>query len=665
LHSVVIPFRHQRGERALPTTLGPSKVVAPRRWGSALWRWHWHWHCWLGPITFPSIHRRKIMKRAASSDPALDGRLSSLKRANSSLFSIATLVDDDAHPTDATIAGLVGGGKSTGSLLLLDDDDADAGGGEDAPAPYSPLKARGLVIECSDDDAPVPDGAASSSCSSSDVDEEEEGVAAEAGKPTPTTIDFGRIEEAAASITSGALPALRNSKSDAAKELQLRTENTPEKVVASQCCPCEPPTSAEADCKRGTETATPADHRTGLVFEAGSKHYDRRNRFHKERPVRITSVQNHLAKTRQCDDEKTIFERCHLLEGRGENEVGPVESKRSPEELWLDDHDYLRVHLPGYMQRLDRIAKCNCHHRLDIEAEQFKSIYFTNDSVREAKAAASSLCRLVARVASGDLDSGFAVIRPPGHHAEPGLAGGYCVINNVAVAAAYAQEKLGMKKILIVDWDVHHGNGTQRCFIDKPDVLFFSAHRYHGGNFFPFLEHGGPTSVGTGAGEGFNINVGWNDKNMGDDEYLVLWEKLLMPVAMEFKPDLVLVSAGFDAARGDMGECDLSPECFARLTRRLKTLAGGKVVCALEGGYVRSVLCRCIESVVASLLDPLSDDKCKEELQRFHKNVGDNEMLDCINHSAARSIRTTMRAHTKYWACLATECNAGELSTSN
>lgn len=102
---------------------------------------------------------------------------------------------------------------------------------------------------------------------------------------------------------------------------------------------------------------------------------------------------------------------------------------------------------------LDIISKCNCHNRLDIEAEQFKSIYFTNDSVLEAKAAASSLCNLVSRVANGNLDNGFAVIRPPGHHAEPGLAGGYCVINNVAVAAAYAREKLGMEKILIVDWD--------------------------------------------------------------------------------------------------------------------------------------------------------------------------------------------------------------------
>ena len=116
---------------------------------------------------------------------------------------------------------------------------------------------------------------------------------------------------------------------------------------------------------------------------------------------------------------------------------------------------YLLAHCMPQCQynSLDRISKCNCHNRLDIEAEQFKSIYLTNDSVQEAKTAASCLCHLVSRVVSGELDNGFAVIRPPGHHAEPSLAGGYCVINNVAVAAAYAQEKLGMKKILIVDWD--------------------------------------------------------------------------------------------------------------------------------------------------------------------------------------------------------------------
>ena len=117
---------------------------------------------------------------------------------------------------------------------------------------------------------------------------------------------------------------------------------------------------------------------------------------------------------------------------------------------WLKQHIFFVCKLN---HSLDQLSKCNCHHRLDIEAAQFKSIYFTSDSVHEAKVAASSLCKLVSRVVSGSLDNGFAVIRPPGHHAEPSLAGGYCVINNVAVAAAYAQAKLGTKRVLIVDWD--------------------------------------------------------------------------------------------------------------------------------------------------------------------------------------------------------------------
>ncbi|KAL7446807.1 hypothetical protein ACHAXM_011459 [Skeletonema potamos] len=407
--------------------------------------------------------------------------------------------------------------------------------------------------------------------------------------------------------------------------------------------------SSHGDCVGCSEDAEGADiaagrHNndccTGVVFEAAEKHFDRHNKFHKERPARILSVKDYLAKTMTSHAEKTILERCH-----------DIMSGSNCTTSCLDEEDYLRVHLPGYMQILGRTSCC-CHDRLDNEAGQYKSIYFTNDSVDMAKIAASSLCRLVGDVVRGKCDNGFAVIRPPGHHAEPGYAGGYCFINNVAVAASYAIERLRVRRVLIIDWDVHHGNGTQKAFIDNPNVLYFSVHRFDNGNFFPFSKDAGPKSVGSGDGEGRNVNVGWNDKKMGDDEYLVVFEKLLMPIATEFDPDLVLVSAGFDAAKGDMGECDVTPECFARLTRQLKTLARGKVVCALEGGYVRSILCKCVESVVLALLDGASGDKCTKEAQEFYKNLGGNEMLDCIDPSAAKSIRETIAAHAQYWQCL-------------
>jgi acetoin utilization deacetylase AcuC-like enzyme len=190
---------------------------------------------------------------------------------------------------------------------------------------------------------------------------------------------------------------------------------------------------------------------------------------------------------------------------------------------------------------------------------------------------------------------------------------------------------------------VHHGNGTSSIFKKDPNVLYFSAHRWQGGTFFPFLQSGGPSHVGVGEGEGFNINVGWSRKGMGDDEYYAVWEHVLMPVAKEFQPDLVLVSAGFDSAIGDLGECTVTPECFGELTRSLKTLAGGRVVAALEGGYVQSILGKCVTSVVEALLD-----RTREELNEEEVHIP----LDCIDSFAAKNIQSTIDFHKPYWKCL-------------
>jgi len=671
------------------------------------------------------------MKRTASSTDFKDIR--SLKRANSSLFSIATLVDDEHHllgnstssisfaTTDQVPNGLVPDDNTAadGDALCIDSDESCT----DLPFHVSGASSKSSKIQSmgrksnlkeqpllkidstaatlnshpvslvsggdSGEDCPPSDDGILSSCSSSDIDMDEtleidvddsqdaskhvslkitpEVLNGEVKDRSPTTGNITSPIDSSASFDNAHLCVPCNDNSNLRKKgaVVVNVElSTPEDNLIKDVLPdtnslrmVESTDITEAARTESVKSppTNQGSHQTGLVFESGSKHFDRHNRFHKERPLRVTSIHDYLLKSKLNDDNgATLVERCHILmpnEGVGHKGAYGNNGKSS-EELFLDNDDYLRVHLPGYMQRLDRIAKCTCNDRLDIEGEQFKSIYFTRDSVREAKAAASSLCRLVTNVVSGNLDNGFAVIRPPGHHAEPGLAGGYCVINNVAVAAAYAREKLGVKKVLIVDWDVHHGNGTQKCFIDNPNVMYFSVHRYHGGNFFPFLDHGGPNCVGNNEGKGFNMNIGWNNKKMGDDEYLVVWEKLLMPVANEFKPDLVLVSAGFDAARGDMGECDVTPECFARLTRRLKTLANGKVVCALEGGYVRSVLCKCVETVLSALLDSESEVKCKQELQTFYKKLGEMDMLDCIDPSASKSIMETIKAHSPYWECL-------------
>ena len=373
-----------------------------------------------------------------------------------------------------------------------------------------------------------------------------------------------------------------------------------------------------------------SDCKTGIVFEESSLHFDPHNHFNKEQPLRVSSIYQALVKA-GIQHRCALFDQCLSL------------PSHSPESAFLNDEDFLRVHLPAYMQRLNKLSGCTCHKTLDAEAQQFQSIFLTPDSVRQAKSAAASLCRLVSRVVQGEIDNGFAVIRPPGHHAERGMASGYCIVNNIAVAAAYAKDYLGVGKVLIVDWDVHHGNGTQSAFLKDPNVLYCSVHRWQGGNFFPFLKGAGPTTVGIGEGVGFNVNVGWSRKGMGDAEYYAAWDHIVMPLAREFKPDLVLVSAGFDAADGDMGECHVTPECFGLLTQSLMTVANGKVVCSLEGGYFRSVLGECVVNVVEALLSR----QCE-----YKETIVD---LKDINATAAKNIRATISAHKPYWSCFQEE----------
>jgi histone deacetylase 6 len=269
----------------------------------------------------------------------------------------------------------------------------------------------------------------------------------------------------------------------------------------------------------------------------------------------------------------------------------------------------------------------------------------SNQSALESKQAAASLCNLVSRTLQGELHNGFAIIRPPGHHAEPGLARGYCLINNVAVAAMFARAKLGVGKVLICDWDIHHGNGTQKMFWHDPNVLYFSVHR--GGHFYPFSTAGRSTMVGDGEGRGTNVNVSWSAKGMGDDEYWGVWQTLLLPMIREYRPGLILVSAGFDGAEGDVGEGQVSPGGFGRLTASL-VATGVPVVCALEGGYVPSVLQACVRTVIGALLDPGLFELPTQPIE----DTDVETHLSTIHPTAARCIRDTRQAHAPFWKFL-------------
>ncbi|KAI0074161.1 histone deacetylase complex protein [Panus rudis PR-1116 ss-1] len=214
------------------------------------------------------------------------------------------------------------------------------------------------------------------------------------------------------------------------------------------------------------------------------------------------------------------------------------------------------------------------------------SLYVHPNTPLAARLSCGGVIEAALAVARGTVKKSFAIVRPPGHHAEPDEHMGFCFFNNVSVATKVVQQLTPIRKILILDWDVHHGNGTQRAFYDDPSVLYISLHRYDGGQFYPNGPFGSMTSCGEGKGVGYSVNIPWPTYGMGDADYLYAFQTIVMPIALEFAPELVIISSGFDAADGDeLGECHVSPAGYAHMTHMLSSLANGKLVVALEGGY--------------------------------------------------------------------------------
>ncbi len=234
------------------------------------------------------------------------------------------------------------------------------------------------------------------------------------------------------------------------------------------------------------------------------------------------------------------------------------------------------------------------------------------------------------------LNSVFAFVRPPGHHAEPARGMGFCLFNNVAIAAAYAKKQFGLKRILIVDWDLHHGNGTQRAFYNDPSVLFFSSHQY------PYYPGSGDFGqAGSDEGEGYTVNAPF-PAGFGDAEYVHVYSRILKPVALEFRPELVLVSAGFDPFIQDpLGGMTVTHEGFGALASLVRDIAeiacGGKVLITLEGGYHPEGLRSGVRSVLQALLG--------RNASRFDSAPAP---------AAEQVVQRIIAVHKKYWKSLKT-----------
>jgi len=303
---------------------------------------------------------------------------------------------------------------------------------------------------------------------------------------------------------------------------------------------------------------------TGLVSDERF-HRHRAPYEHPEHPGRLQAIESRL-------EGEGLTARCSRVAAR--------EARR--DELG-------RIHTARHIEAIERTAG-DGYRQLDPDT------YTSPDSAAAAKLAAGALIDLTDEVAAGRLRNGLALVRPPGHHAEADAAMGFCLFNNVAIAAAAARAG-GTERVLIVDWDLHHGNGTQRSFWDDPSVLYFSTHQFP---FYPGT--GGIGEVGGSAARGRTVNVPWPG-GMGDAEYLAAFRHVLLPIARRFAPDLVLVSCGFDASAGDpLGSMRVSPEGFAGMTAELRSLADGRLVLALEGGYDLEAISRDAEACLRVLL---------------------------------------------------------------
>jgi acetoin utilization deacetylase AcuC-like enzyme len=236
------------------------------------------------------------------------------------------------------------------------------------------------------------------------------------------------------------------------------------------------------------------------------------------------------------------------------------------------------------------------------EGERVGDLYFNEETGRAARTALASVLDVTRAVLSGRAARGLALVRPPGHHASCQRSAGFCVYNSVAAAASMALAEGGAARVLIVDWDVHHGDGTERVFYDDPSVLYVSVHRHDAGRFYPGT--GSAARVGRGAGMGRNVNVPLDGRWYGDADYAFIFDSIVLPVARAHDPQLVLVSCGFDAARGDaLGGFDVTPRGFSHLTGALiAALPAARIVVALEGGYNLAAISASAEAVTRVLL---------------------------------------------------------------
>ncbi|MBI5199869.1 MAG: histone deacetylase [Nitrospirae bacterium] len=341
---------------------------------------------------------------------------------------------------------------------------------------------------------------------------------------------------------------------------------------------------------------------TGIIMD--NRYLEHKAAFHHpENPQRLEAIYKGIK-------ENEIFEKLLLIEPR-------IADK---EEIALI-HDY------QYIDEIESYA--GSQKMLDADT------YLSERSPEIARLAAGGLLNLVDAVISGRITNGFALIRPPGHHAEKDRAMGFCIYNNIAIGARYAMARYCLERIAIIDWDLHHGNGTQNAFYADPGVLYFSIHQYP---HYPGT--GAFSEIGTGKGEGFNINIPLSSGH-GDADYCLIFDEIISPVCREFQPQLIMVSAGFDIYFMDpLGGMQVTEKGFGAITSKIISIAddlcAGNLICVLEGGYN-------LEGLAQGTIEVLN------KMVTGEKKIEISERG--ISSDLPEIIKKVKQSHKGYWKC--------------
>ncbi|OQA08476.1 MAG: Histone deacetylase-like amidohydrolase [Firmicutes bacterium ADurb.Bin373] len=342
--------------------------------------------------------------------------------------------------------------------------------------------------------------------------------------------------------------------------------------------------------------------KTGLIYDEAYLNHDTGS--HPENGYRVAYAYNYLAKA-------GILEKLEAIQPR----------PATTEEIEL-------VHKPVYVAKIRDFSRRGGGNLGGDNAG-------SRGTFETALLAAGGTLAAVDAVLEGKVDSAFALVRPPGHHATPGAAMGFCFFNNVAICARYAAKKYGLERILVVDWDEHHGNGTEETFYNESSVLYFSVHRE-----WNFPGTGQAANAGEGKGAGFNINVPL-PRGSNDDDYEFVFRQILLPAACAYNPELILVSAGMDAHADDyIGQMSMSGPGYARLAAvvlEITDKCGGAPVFVLEGGYNPKALGESVLAVIDTMVN-------REPGEEYQKDTGLQAKM-----AAKSAVASVKEVQKRYW----------------